>query len=502
MRNFIVRGVLPAVVSALVAFAVVAVQWPSTRQAAQSYGFLPTTGTYSGAQAANYINDALNAALTCNKATSPPVGLSGSAEAGLCWLDNTSATLLVKKRYTGSAWVTEGVLDVSNGVWVPPVGGGAATLASASTADLCVSPQSVINLTGTTTVTAFGSTCVNGTKKTIIFGGAVPLTYNFASLIIPGATDYTAAVGDVAEAVALGGGNWRVTNITRINGNAVTNPAVEVGTLHYFVGASAPTKYVFGYGQALTRASYPDFVSAVSRAQSAVRTSGSPTLTGIADTSGFGAGMPIEGTGISGGTTVVSVTSNTITMSGNAGSSGTATATVFLTGYGSGGSSSTIGVPDCRGRVMAGRDDMGGTAASRITSTYFGTSASAMNAAGGDEKQTLTIAQMPAHDHGGATGSASPSVTLTKQGTDATYAGAGATYIMQSTTANALASVGGSVAAHTHSISSQGGGAAHPILPPTLIANCIIRVLAMNEPANDNAPRGASPIAIASRRFA
>ena len=67
-------------------------------------------------------------------------------------------------------------------------------------------------------------------------------------------------------------------------------------------------------------------------------------------------------------------------------------------------------LPDIRGRVIAGMDDMGALAgaAARLTSTYFGTSAIALGAVGGDEKNLLSTATIPAHSHGlnSATGSA------------------------------------------------------------------------------------------------
>src|SRR6185369_3563254 len=59
----------------------------------------------------------------------------------------------------------------------------------------------------------------------------------------------------------------------------------------------------------------------------------------------------------------------------------------------------TIALPDFRGRALAGLDDMGSTAAGRLTSTYFGTSAIVLGASGGAESQTLTTAQLPAHSH-------------------------------------------------------------------------------------------------------
>jgi microcystin-dependent protein len=55
----------------------------------------------------------------------------------------------------------------------------------------------------------------------------------------------------------------------------------------------------------------------------------------------------------------------------------------------------TIALPDFRGRTIAGLDDMGNSAASRLSSTYFGTAATALGAAGGSESTTLTAAQIP-----------------------------------------------------------------------------------------------------------
>lgn len=55
----------------------------------------------------------------------------------------------------------------------------------------------------------------------------------------------------------------------------------------------------------------------------------------------------------------------------------------------------TIALPDWRGRALAGLDDMGNSAAGRLTATYFGTAATALGAAGGTESRTLTAAQLP-----------------------------------------------------------------------------------------------------------
>jgi hypothetical protein len=58
-------------------------------------------------------------------------------------------------------------------------------------------------------------------------------------------------------------------------------------------------------------------------------------------------------------------------------------------------SNKTIALPDFRGRVPAGLDDMGNSAASRLTSTYFGSAATTLGVTGGGESQTLTLAQAP-----------------------------------------------------------------------------------------------------------
>lgn len=60
----------------------------------------------------------------------------------------------------------------------------------------------------------------------------------------------------------------------------------------------------------------------------------------------------------------------------------------------------TIALPDWRGRALAGLDDMGNSAAGRLTATYFGTAATTLGAAGGTESHTLTTAQLAAHSHG------------------------------------------------------------------------------------------------------
>ena len=70
------------------------------------------------------------------------------------------------------------------------------------------------------------------------------------------------------------------------------------------------------------------------------------------------------------------------------------------TAHGAGDGSTTFNVPDYRGRTLAGLDNMGGTAANRLTSGGSGIAGTTLGAAGGAETVTLTATQMPTHSHG------------------------------------------------------------------------------------------------------
>jgi microcystin-dependent protein len=75
------------------------------------------------------------------------------------------------------------------------------------------------------------------------------------------------------------------------------------------------------------------------------------------------------------------------------------------TTYGAGNGTTTFALPDLRGRVAAGEDDMGGTAASRLTTAGSGVNGLVLGATGGAQTHTLTTAQIPAHAHGYVGGS-------------------------------------------------------------------------------------------------
>jgi hypothetical protein len=91
------------------------------------------------------------------------------------------------------------------------------TLASAATVDVGAAAANTITITGTTAITSLGTKAAGAVRR-LVFAASLILTHNAGSLILPGAADIQTFVGDVAEFVSLGAGNWRCVSFTRARG--------------------------------------------------------------------------------------------------------------------------------------------------------------------------------------------------------------------------------------------------------------------------------------------
>jgi hypothetical protein len=525
MRSYLLHVLVAAVVSAAVSIGVMTHSFaPATVQASQNQLSSPTTGTVSGLQLTNSFNNALDSLNTANSgATAPTNQLSGAASLGNWWLNTASAPYPLGMYDGASNWPILASLDPSAHAWNVQIGGGVATLASASTADLCASlPQNRITITGMINITSFGATCPAGVIKIITFSGILLLTNNNTSLIIPGGANVMTAAGDQAVLQALGAGNWQVVAYTPASGTALINPAVDLGT-YLFTSLTAPpsSKYLFAFGQPVSRTIYAALMAGETITQTVTSTNGSPTLTGFSDTTQIKFGACVEGPGIpnSGActTTIVSCTATTCTMNNNAAASGTANVTIFPNGNGDG--ATTFNLPNCQGVTLAGRDNMSGTPRGLLTSTYFNggnyAGADALGSLGGMQNQTLAQANLgaswtfpvsgitlndPGHNHTPQFGAGSSFFGSNGPGAVETISGPnGAGFLVFSLGGVTSSSFTGI------SITSQGraasGGASTPVgtVQPTLTANCMLRVLAKLDlplmPANKLAANDDMPVA-------
>lgn len=141
---------------------------------------------------------------------------------------------------------------------------------------------------------------------------------------------------------------------------------------------------------------------------------------------------------------------------------------VIGTSYGSGDGVTTFNLPDLRGRLTPGADNMGGTAANRLTTNTM--SGAGAGSTGGAETETLSTAQIPSHSHANTLGDPGHQHTVFTSSGQSPQAGSGnpgATVVGGGLT-------GASGTGMTITNASIGGGGAHINVQPSLTMNTII----------------------------
>jgi hypothetical protein len=87
-------------------------------------------------------------------------------------------------------------------------------IASTATPDVGAVAGLAHDITGTTTITGLGTVSA-GIWKILKFEGALTLTHNATSLILPGGANITTADGDIGIFISEGSGNWRCVSYFR-----------------------------------------------------------------------------------------------------------------------------------------------------------------------------------------------------------------------------------------------------------------------------------------------
>lgn len=286
-----------------------------------------------------------------------------------------------------------------------------------------------------------------------------------------------------AGVIAVVVGGVDVMTISATGVNIGTGLALSVGGASVvpsgvetpFAGIRAPNGWYLEYGQTVTRSGDAALLAALTEGFTA-NTNNTVTLSNVSkDLRNLGLeGSVLEGVGIFTGATIVSVDSATqITMSAAATNTATGGAVTAFP-HGNGDGSTTFTIPDGRGTTAAGRDNMGGTAANKLSSTGLGASANALKSIGGYQTITLDATQIPAHSHPNSLNDPGHNHTVSPSGQGAYPSQPGgdasaSTAIVARTTSTNTTGITITNANNT------GGGGAHSNVQPTRIRNIIIK---------------------------
>ena len=122
-----------------------------------------------------------------------------------------------------------------------------ASVASAATCDIGGATSDNVLITGTTGITSFG-TGTAGIRRYVRFAGALVLTHNATSLILPTSANITTVAGDSLIAECVGSGNWKVLVYQRQDGTPLVGGSSPTTTRGDLIarGASADQRLAIG----------------------------------------------------------------------------------------------------------------------------------------------------------------------------------------------------------------------------------------------------------------
>jgi microcystin-dependent protein len=143
---------------------------------------------------------------------------------------------------------------------------------------------------------------------------------------------------------------------------------------------------------------------------------------------------------------------------------------MISTTFGAGDGSTTFNLPDKRGRVSACPDIMGGPDAGRLAAGALASVRNSFGGAGGESGHTLTINEMPSHNHSAADSGHNHPYDVNQQGT---AQGGGSPLYVGNPTSPVTTGIGFAQV----TIGYTGSGVAHNVMQPTILCNYIMRIL-------------------------
>lgn len=138
---------------------------------------------------------------------------------------------------------------------------GGANIASSGTTDLSTATGGYVQITGTTTITAFG-TLPRGRVRVLEFAGSLTLTHNATSLVLRSGHNAITAAGDMYAFISEGAGNWReLFHAVAVDNDPLValasyhrfhyEPQGAKGGVETFIGTGNTSVYATGRGQLL-----------------------------------------------------------------------------------------------------------------------------------------------------------------------------------------------------------------------------------------------------------
>ncbi len=269
--------------------------------------------------------------------------------------------------------------------------------------------------------------------------------------------------------------------VTKAYVDALALTATPTGSIVPTAAPVVPSGWLLCYGQAVSRTTYATLFAALiinlGTATMTIAAPGVVTKTAHGLRTGDQVYFTTTGalpTGVTANTIYYAnvIDANTFRLSTTSANSYTAvyitttgtqsgTHTLVYCPWGLGDGSTTFNVPDLRGNVIAGKDDMGGTAANRLNLLATqGLRGYNLNNSGGEQAHTLTTAELASHSHSNINAGGTP-VGLKNGAT-----GSGNYGVAYAATTALDASIG---------TNTTGSDTTHNNVQPTIILNYIIK---------------------------